>query len=167
MGKIALLKEGKKAPLFTLPDKDGEARKLKDLIGEFTVLFFYPKDNTPGCTIEAKNFSKDLKKFDSLGISVIGISGGDEKSKTLFCKKNRLKTILLSDTDFAVAKKYGVYGEKKFMGRTYLGIHRITFILNKQLKLVKVFDQVAPETHAKEILEFISHIPKKVGLARN
>lgn len=142
---------GKKAPSIALPDKDGNVFKLDDLKSDYSVVYFYPKDNTPGCTIEAKEFSKNLKKFSKLGASVVGISGGDEKSKTKFCKAQKLTVKLLSDSDFSVSKKFGVYGEKSFMGRKYMGIHRITFLLDKNKKVLKVYDDVTPEGHSEEV----------------
>ena len=119
-----MVKVGGKAPAFTLKDKDGKAYALKDIPGAFRILYFYPKDDTPGCTIEAKAFSKDLDKFKKLGATIVGISGGDEKTKTKFCKKYDLNILLLSDTDFKVSDAYGQYGEKSFMGRKYMGISR-------------------------------------------
>ena len=151
-----VLKVGDKAPEFRLKDKDGKVHQLET--NKYTVVYFYPKDDTPGCTIEAKEFTKDLKEFEKLGIEVIGISGGDEKSKTKFCNKYHLKITLLSDTDFSVSTKYGVYGEKSFMGKKYLGISRTTFVLDKNNKIIKIFGNVKPEGHSKEILEFIQSL---------
>ncbi len=150
-----LLAEGSQAPSFALADKDNATHRLEDIGGTHIILFFYPKDNTPGCTIEARTFSKDLEKFTALKTRVVGISGGDAKSKQKFCAQNNLKVLLLSDPDYKVARKYGVYGEKFFMGRSYLGISRTTFILDKKGKVVKVFEKVKPETHAEEVLEFL------------
>ncbi len=148
------IKEGQKAPKFSLSDKDGVAHKVP-AAGEYTVLFFYPKDNTPGCTIEAKEFSAMLKKFVSRGATVFGISGGTDKTKAAFCTKHKLSVTLLTDGDFAVATKYGAFGDKKFMGRTYKGILRKTFIIDKAGKIVKIFDSVKPAGHAEEVLEVI------------
>lgn len=153
-----MIEEGKKAPAFNLENKDGESVRLTDFDAEYLVLYFYPKDNTPGCTVEAQGFSRDLAKYRKLDTEVIGISGGDQKSKESFCSKNKLKITLLSDGDFKVAKKYGVYGPKKFMGKTYQGIHRTTFVLNKQRKVIKVFDKVSPTQHSKEVLEFVKSL---------
>lgn len=150
-----LLKEGVKAPSFSLKDKDNQVHNLKDINSDFIVIYFYPKDNTPGCTIEANMFNKDLDKFKKLNTTIIGISGGDSKSKTKFCEKHDLKLLLLSDTDFKVSEKFGVYGEKKFMGRTYMGINRVTFTLDKNKYVIKVFQKVKPPIHSKEVLEFI------------
>lgn len=144
---------GKKAPQFALKDKDSTLHNLKAIDSEFVVLFFYPKDNTPGCTIEAQNFSKDIAKFNKLGATLIGISGGDEKSKEKFCSKHKLQMTLLSDPDFSVATKYHSFGPKSFMGRKFNGISRNTFILDKSKKIIRVFEKVQPLTHSKEVLE--------------
>lgn len=153
-----LLKEGKKAPAFTLPDKDDVKHKLSEVDADYTVIFFYPKDSTPGCTIEANEFSADIKKFEKINTKIIGISGGDSKTKSKFCEKHNLKTLLLSDTDFKVADKYGVYGEKQFMGKKFMGINRVTYILGADKKVIKVYDKVKPKEHSKEVLEFIKSI---------
>ena len=160
---VSQLKLGKSAPTFELPDKDGTLVSLKKGAHDFTVVFFYPKDSTPGCTIEAKSFTRDLKAFEKFGASIIGISGGDEKSKTNFCKKEKLSVLLLSDTDFSVARKFGVYGEKSFMGRKFKGIFRNTFLLDKNLKILKIYEKVSPETHSAELLSDIAalKVPKK------
>ena len=134
-----LLKAGARAPQFSLSDKDQIEVSLNELRSDFTVIFFYPKDNTPGCTIQSKQYSKDLKNFQKLNTTVLGISGGDQKSKTTFCKKHKLAVTLLSDGDFSVAKKYGVFGEKSFMGRKFMGIFRTTFLLDKNKKVIKVY----------------------------
>ena len=149
------LKIGIKAPEFSLKDKDGRFHSLKNIKSKFTIVYFYPKDNTPGCTIEAKTFSNSLREFEKLNTKVIGISGGDEKSKNKFCEKHNLKLILLSDPEFKVSQSYNVYGEKSFMGRKYMGIFRQTFILDKDKKIVKIFEKVKPLKHVKEVLEFL------------
>jgi thioredoxin-dependent peroxiredoxin len=157
---MELLQKGKKAPQFSLEDKDGALHGLcKD--SDYTVLFFYPKDNTPGCTIEAKEFSEALQRFARLKIKVIGISGGDAKSKTKFCDKHGLVVPMVSDEDFAVSTAYGVYGEKKFMGRVFDGIHRTTFIIGKNRTIQHVFDKVKPEGHAQEVLDVIKSLTKQ------
>ncbi len=147
-----LLKLGDKAPEFTLKDMNDSDHSLSTIESTYKVIYFYPKDNTPGCTIQAQKFSKDLKKLKELNAEVIGISGGDAKSKTLFCKKNKLSVTLLSDTDFEIAKKYGVFGEKFFMGRKYLGISRATFILDQENKIIKVYEKASPEENSTEIM---------------
>lgn len=157
---MKLLQKGDKAPSFSLEDKDGVLHGLgKD--SDFTVLFFYPKDNTPGCTIEAKEFSDALQQFARLKIKVLGISGGDAKSKTKFCEKHDLVVPMVSDPDFAVSTAYGVYGEKKFMGRVFDGIHRTTFIIDKNRSIQHVFDKVKPKGHAQEVLDVITSLAKQ------
>lgn len=152
------VREGDKAPQFRLLDKDGVAHGIGVTKSDFVVLYFYPKDNTPGCTVEAQEFTLALKAFAQRGAKVIGISGGDGRSKDKFCSTHALKVDLVSDSDFAVCRAYGVYGDKKFMGRTYKGIHRRTFVVNKAGKVVKVFATVTPKGHAKEVLEALDQI---------
>jgi len=144
-----------KAPEFTLQDKDSKKHSLKDIKSDFVIVYFYPRDNTPGCTMEAIMFTKDLAKFKKLNTSIVGISGGDEKSKTKFCEKNKLKVTLLSDPDFKVCKKYKTYGKKKFMGREFMGIKRETFVLDKKHNIIKHYKTVKPTEHSKDLLDFI------------
>ena len=150
-----MLKEGEQAPDFSLRDKDSNIHSLSEINSDYVLVYFYPKDSTPGCTIEAQEFSKDIEEFNKLNTTIIGISGGDEKSKTKFCEKHDLKILLLSDTDFSVSNNYGVYGEKSFLGRKYMGISRWTFVLNKDHKIIKIYDKVKPAEHSQEVLEFI------------
>ena len=152
------LTTGKKAPAFSLPDKDGVKHALKDIDSKYTLVYFYPKDNTPGCTTEAVTFTKLKSKFDKADVTIIGISGGDEKSKTKFCLNNKLKVTVLSDSDFKVSTKYGAYGEKKFMGRTYKGIKRMSFLLDENKKIIKVYEKVKPSEHPTEVLLDIKNI---------
>jgi len=149
------LKIGDKAPDFQLSDKDGSFVSLSSLKAKYVVLFFYPKDDTPGCTIEAQEFSAVLDQFKRKKAIPIGISGGDDRSKQKFCKKHNLKVLLLSDPDFAVAEMYGVYGEKVFMGRRFKGIHRTTFVLDSTKKVVAVFERVRPAGHVAEVVEVL------------
>jgi len=154
------MKIGDLAPDFKLKDMNSKYVGLpRDK--DFTVVYFYPKDNTPGCTIEAREFTKEKKNFDKMNAEVIGISGGDEKSKTRFCEKNDLLITLLSDPEFKTSSAYGVYGLKKFMGREFKGINRRTFVLDKNMKVIKVYDNVKPLVHAKEVLEFIKEQKNK------
>lgn len=150
-----MLSVGKKAIDFKMKDKDGKEWSLKDFKTKFTVLYFYPKDDTPGCTIEAIDFTKGMAELKKAGVSVVGISGGNDKTKEKFCKKHNLGVLLLSDTDFKVSGQYGVYGEKSFMGRKYMGISRVTFVLDKGKKVIKVFEKVQPLGHAGEVLDFV------------
>lgn len=157
---MTTLKSGSMAPDFSLKDKDGTPHSLKQVKSKYTVVFFYPKDDTPGCTIEAKEISAALSKFAQSGVTVFGVSGGDDKSKKKFCEKFGLKVTLLSDTDFTVASAYGCYGEKTFMGRTFMGIMRTTFLLDASKRVVKVFDGVKPEGHAAELLAAVETLNK-------
>lgn len=151
----------KKAPDFTLEDRTGKPYSLSSFRNKNIVLFFYPKDDTPGCTIESKEFSSALTKFKKLNTEVIGISGGDNKTKEKFCKKHGLKGLMLSDPDFAIAKKYDTFGEKQFMGRKFMGIFRKTFVIDPKGFLVKEFDLVKPEGHAEEVLSFLKEMTTK------
>ena len=150
-----MLKENTKAPDFKLKDKNSKEHQISKIKSDFFVVYFYPKDNTPGCTIEAGMFNKHLPEFKKLKTQIIGISGGDEKSKTKFCEKHDLKLLLLSDPEFIVSKKYKVYGEKSFMGRKFKGINRQTYVLDRGLKIIKTFDKVKVGEHALEVLKFI------------
>jgi len=148
-------KAGTTAPDFSLKDRYGKPHSLSSAKSRYTVVYFYPKDNTPGCTMEATMFNRDLNRFKELGAEIIGISGGDEESKTKFCEKHKLNLTLLSDTDFSVSQKYGVYGEKSFMGHAYFGISRTTFVIGKEQKIIKVFENVNPVMHARDVMNFI------------
>lgn len=147
-----VLETNMKAPEFSLPDKNGTMHSLSDITTKNTLIFFYPKDSTPGCTIESVNMSKAKNDFEKLDCSIIGISGGDEKSKTKFCDKHNLTIPMLSDKDNEVGKTYGVFGEKKFMGKTYQGYSRVSFLLDKNKKIIQVYDKVKPPTHTKQVL---------------
>ena len=144
-----------KAPEFLLKDKNSKAVNLKEISSKFTIVYFYPKDDTLGCTIEAKQFSNLIHEFKKLNVKIIGISGGDEKSKKSFCDKYGLKITLVSDPDFSISKKYRVYGKKNFMGKEFFGIKRTTFVLDKDKKIIKIYENVSPEGHAQEVLNFL------------
>ena len=155
------LREGQRAPNFKLTDKDGKPHQLQAVGAEYTVLYFYPKDSTPGCTIEAQEFSAKLKEFSVRKVRVLGVSGGDDSSKEKFCRKFKLSVPLVSDTDFRVARSYGAYGDKKFMGRSFKGIFRKTFLVDSAGKVVRIFDSVKPEGHAEEVLAAIDSLKGK------
>jgi peroxiredoxin Q/BCP len=148
-----MLKEGNVAPAFTTTDASGRTVKLKDYKGKKVVLYFYPKDDTPGCTKEACSFRDDFAAFKKRGINVLGVSPDSEASHKKFTEKYKLPFTLLTDPDHAIADAYGTYGQKKFMGRTYMGIHRTTFLIDEKGKIKKVFEKVKPEEHAREVLE--------------
>lgn len=147
-----MLKEGTMAPDFTLKDANGEAVRLKDLRGQKVVLYFYPKDDTPGCTKEACSFRDAFAEYKKRNIMVLGVSLDSEASHKKFAAKYKLPFTLLADPDHAIADAYGVYGQKKFMGRTYLGVKRMTFLIDEKGKVKKVFEKVKPEEHAQEVL---------------
>ncbi len=149
----AKLKEGNKAPDFAVQDDKGNTVRLKDLRGKKIVLYFYPKDDTPGCTKEACSFRDSFAKFKKRGIEVLGVSTDNEKSHQKFIKKYDLPFRLLADTGREISEAYGTYGEKKFMGRTYMGNHRMTFMIDEKGKIKKIFSKVKPEEHAEEVLK--------------
>lgn len=152
-GRFPMLKEGNKAPDFTAKDQDGKKVKLSDYKGKRVVLYFYPKDDTPGCTKEACSFRDADDVFNSKGIKVFGVSTDDEKSHQKFISKFQLPFDLLADTDKKIVEKYGVWGEKSMYGRTYMGTLRKTFLIGKDGKIVKIFDKVKVAEHADEVLK--------------
>ena len=148
-----MLEEGAAAPAFTTKDAEGDTVRLKDFRGQKVVLYFYPKDDTPGCTKEACSFRDAFSKFKKRGIQVFGVSPDGEASHKKFAAKYKLPFTHLADTDHAISDTYGVYGQKKFMGRTYMGVNRTTFLIDEKGKIKKVFEKVKPEEHASEVLE--------------
>jgi len=150
-----LLKEGLIAPDFELLDQDGKKHRLKDYKGKKVVLYFYPKDNTPGCTIEACNFRDDEALYKKKGAVILGISTDDVSSHKKFTVGKKLPFTLLADTDKKVVNLYGVWREKVFIGRKYLGTSRETFIIDEKGKIMKHFDDVSVRNHSKEILEML------------
>jgi thioredoxin-dependent peroxiredoxin len=147
-----MLKEGDKAPNFAARDADGNPVQLSDLRGQKVVLYFYPKDDTPGCTKEACAFRDSYTKFKKRGIKVLGVSLDSEASHKKFAAKYDLPFTLLADVDRSVSEAYGTYGKKKFMGREYMGVHRMTFLIDENGTIKKIFPKVKPETHADEVL---------------
>ena len=149
---MAKLQEVDKAPDFAVSDETGKVVRLKDLRGKKIVLYFYPKDDTPGCTKEACSFRDSFAKFKKRGIEVFGVSLDNEKSHKKFIDKYELPFRLLADSERKLSESFGTYGEKKFMGRTYMGNHRMTFLIDEQGKIKKIFSKVKPEAHAEEVL---------------
>lgn len=147
--------EGSIAPDFTLKDQNDKSHKLSDYRGKKVVLYFYPKDSTPGCTIEACNFRDDNTQYEKKGTVILGISVDDMKSHKKFSENKKLSFTLLSDVDKKVVEKYGVWKEKNFMGKKYMGTSRETFIIDEKGKIIKHFDKVNVITHSKEILEML------------
>jgi thioredoxin-dependent peroxiredoxin len=151
-----MVEEGKPAPDFELPSDSGETVKLSELRGKPIVLYFYPKDDTPGCTAQACGIRDAYGEFERAGAVVLGISPDDERSHGKFRDKYGLPFTLLADTDHAVAEQYGVWGEKKYMGRTYLGVSRWTFVIDADGNVKKVLPDVKPATHAYDVLALLS-----------
>ena len=148
-----MIEEGELVPKFQLPDSNGKMIKSSDLKGKKHVIYFYPRDFTPGCTTEADEFSKDYKKFKKAGIEIVGISKDDVNSHKKFCDKMKIPYILLSDIDTEVSKKFGVWGKKKFMGREFMGVIRSTFLVDEKGRIIRVYPKVKPAGHSKEVLE--------------
>lgn len=149
------LKEGDVAPEFSLQDQNGKPHKLSDYKGNKVLLYFYPKDDTPGCTIEARTLGDLYKEYKKDETIIIGISTDSVESHKKFAKKYKLPFLLLADTEKTVVNAYGVYGEKRFMGKKYIGISRESFLIGENGKILKVYEKVKPKTHAKEVLEDI------------
>ncbi len=147
-----MLKINSKAPNFTLPSTTKKEYSLKNSLGKYVVFYFYPKDDTPGCTIETQDFNKLLLKFKKLNCEVYGISKDSVKSHNKFRNKYQIKFNLLADEKIDVLKKYKVWGKKKFMGREFMGINRTTFLINKKGKILKIWENVKVKNHAEEVL---------------
>ena len=148
-----MVEAGSKAPEFTLPADDGQAVKLEDLRGKRVVLYFYPKDDTSGCTTEACEFRDSWKALAKTGAVILGVSPDSVSSHVKFKHKYKLPFPLLADTDHRVAEAYGAWGEKSMYGRKYQGILRSTFIIDEAGKVARVFPRVKPKGHATEVLE--------------
>ena len=156
-----MLKNNSKAPNFKLLSTTKEDYSLKDSLGKYVVIYFYPKDDTPGCTIETNDFNKLLTKFKKLECEIYGISKDSLKSHDKYRDKYKIKFDLLADEDIKVLKKYKVWGKKKFMGREYMGINRTTFLIDKKGKILKIWENVKVKDHAKEVLETLKIFTKK------
>lgn len=148
-----MLNVGDKAPAFTVKDQDGNSVKLSDFKGKKVALYFYPKDDTPGCTKQACSLRDGMPKLKKAGITVIGVSTDDKESHQAFIKKYKLPFTLLADTNKKVVEKYGVYGEKNMYGKKYMGVNRTTFLIDEEGKIVKIFKRVKVDEHADEVLE--------------
>lgn len=147
-----MLREGEKAPDFTAMDQNGDPVSLKDFRGKRVVLWFYPKDDTPGCTKEACSLRDARDKFDEKDIEVIGVSVDNERSHLKFISKYDLPYTLVADTDKKVVEKYGVWGEKSMYGKKYMGTNRKTFLIDADGKIAKIFEKVDVAKHADEVL---------------
>lgn len=148
-----MIKEGDSAPDFSVKNQNGEDVKLSDLRGQKVVLYFYPKDDTPGCTKEACSLRDSFDVFEEKGIKIFGVSTDNEKSHQKFISKFSLPFDLLADTDKKLVNDYGVYGEKSMYGKKYMGVNRKTFLIDENGKIAKIFDKVKVDEHAGEVLE--------------
>ena len=146
------LKEGDAAPAFTVPTNGGQTISLADFKGRPVILYFYPRDDTPGCTKEACAFRDAFADFTAKGAVVLGVSADSVKSHDKFVKKFKLPFTLLADEDKRIVEAYGVWGEKSFMGRRYQGIHRVTFLIGGDGRIQRIWPKVKPEEHAAEVL---------------
>jgi peroxiredoxin Q/BCP len=155
-----MIQAKKKAPAFRLPDQTGKVHALKDYVGKWVVLYFYPKDDTPGCTKEACNFRDHFMSLKRAGVAVLGVSVDPVKKHAKFVEKYSLPFTLLSDENKEAVEKYGVWGKKKFMGREYMGTFRATFLIDPQGKVAKVYEDVKPDQHAEEILADVKVLKK-------
>jgi len=150
-----MLKEGQKAPDFNLPSSDGKNIALKDLKGKKVVLYFYPKDDTPGCTVEACGFRDRIKNIERKGAVVLGVSPDNVASHNKFIEKFGLPFILLSDAEKKACQDYGVWVEKSMYGKKYMGVARTTFIIGPEGKIEKIYEKVKPDVHTEEVLEYL------------
>jgi thioredoxin-dependent peroxiredoxin len=144
------------APGFTMLDENSKPHSLADYQGKPVVLYFYPKDDTPGCTTEACNFRDDYDVYQKAGVIILGVSPNSSKDHTKFKTKYNLPFTLLADTDHKICEAYGVWGRKKFMGNEYDGVFRTTFLIGRDGVIIKVFENVKPDGHSKEVLEALN-----------
>ena len=147
-----MIEEGKPAPLFTLPSSNGDDVSLESLRGKPVVLYFYPRDDTPGCTAQARGIRDAWGEFERRGAIVLGVSPDDTRSHTKFREKYQLPFTLLSDEDHAVSDAYGVWVEKSMAGKKYMGVERSTFVIDADGNIAKVMRRVKPDTHADDVL---------------
>lgn len=154
------LQEGDFAPNFSLSDAEGKEIELAQLRGHWVVLYFYPRDLTPGCTKEACGFRDAYDDYQKRDLIVLGVSADEPQTHAKFAKKHQLPFPLLCDRDAQVATAYGCYGLKKFMGKEFMGIHRTTFIIDPQGKIVRIYRKVKPEPHALEVLQDLALEPQ-------
>ena len=152
------VEEGKKAPAFTLPDENGDKVRLSDQAGNWVVLYFYPRDDTPGCTVEACDFTSGLKAFEKLGAKGYGCSGDSAESHQKFIKKYKLKISLLSDPTHKVMEKYGAWGEKNMYGKITVGVIRSTVLIDPQGKVAKHWKRVKTKGHADSVRKALEEL---------
>lgn len=162
MGKKETISVGKKAPAFTLPNQDGKEVSIEDYRGKWVVLYFYPKDNTPGCTTEALDFSKLSGEYKKLNSVILGVSPDSQKSHKSFCEKRGLKITLLSDPDKSVLKKFGVWKLKKMYGRESMGVVRTTYLIDPEGTVAHTWPKVSVKGHAEKVKEKLAELKKAV-----
>ena len=150
-----MIKENSKAPSFKLPSSNNKNFEINKIFNQYLVIYFYPRDNTPGCTNEAKDFSKLYKEFKKLNCEIVGISKDSIESHKKFIIKFKIPFQLLSDEKIIVLKKYGAWGEKSMYGKKFMGIKRTTILLNSKSKIIKIWNNVKVADHAKEVLSFL------------
>lgn len=158
-----MLQTGDKAPEFELPDQNGDPVKLSDLKGQTVVLYFYPRADTPGCTIQACGVRDRSDEYDAAGARVIGISPDDVAAVKKFGEKFDLEFTLLADADHAVADAYGTWGEKSMYGKTYWGVQRATFVIDAEGKIARAFPKVSPKTHDDVVLKALDELASAQG----
>ena len=154
------LKKGNKAPAFTAENQDGKTMKPGDFAGKWLVLYFYPKDNTSGCTVEAIDFTAMVPKFSKKNAVIVGVSPDSVKSHVGFCAKHDLKLMLLSDPDHKMLEKYGVWQEKSMYGRKYMGVVRTTVLVDPEGKIAEIWEKVKVKGHAEEVFEKLTELQK-------
>ncbi len=157
---MAMLEVGDKAPAFSVKDQDGKTVKLSDFKGRKVVLYFYPKDDTPGCTTEACSFRDNLPKFEQLDVTVLGVSPDSETSHRKFADKFELPFTLLADPDKKIVEAYGAWGEKKLYGRAYMGTLRISYLIDEKGRIAAVYPKVSPAKHVDQLLKDIDALGK-------
>lgn len=150
------LREGDAAPDFSAPDQDGRIRTLAEYAGEWVLLYFYPKDDTPGCTVEACTFRDEFEAFGDADVTVVGVSTDTVKSHGKFALKHKLPFTLLADEEKKIVEAYGAWGKKKFMGREYMGTNRWSFLIDPKGKIAKIYTSVKPAQHAQEVLDDVA-----------
>lgn len=152
------LKQGQKAPAIKLPDQNGQMHELKDYLGQWVLVYFYPKDDTTGCTKEACQIRDSFPKFNKLQAKVLGISIDSVKSHDKFAKKYSLPFTLLADENKEVVNKYGVWAEKSMYGRKYMGTLRTSFLVDPAGKIARIYEKVKPEAHAEQVLKDLNNL---------
>ena len=153
-----MIKENSKAPIFNLPSSNDQNFEINKNLNQYLVIYFYPRDNTPGCTSEAKDFSKLYKEFKKLDCEIVGVSKDNIESHKKFIDKYKIPFQLLSDEKMVVLKKYGVWGEKSMYGKKFMGIKRTTVLINPKGKILKIWNNVKVTDHAKEVLNFLKEV---------